>query len=85
MGANAATQAYKVLENVERILAIELLNASQALFFRTQKTSPFLMSMLSSFRSEIPKLTVDRVLHNDIDKAVKFIQTMELENDVLFD
>ena len=50
MGANAAIQAYQILENVERILAIELLNASQALFFRNQKTSPFLIAILSSFR-----------------------------------
>ena len=85
MGANAAIQAYQILENVERVLAIELLNASQAMFFRNQKTSPFLTAILSSFRSEIPKVTEDRVLHNDIDKAIKFIQTLELENDVLFD
>jgi histidine ammonia-lyase len=50
-----------------------------------QKTSSFLTSILSSFRSEIPKVTEDRVLHNDIEKAIKFIQTLELENEVLFD
>ena len=85
MGANAAIQAYQILENVERILAIELLNASQALFFRKKKTSPFLSAMLCSFRAEIPKVTEDRVLHNDIEKAIKFIQSFELENEVLFD
>ena len=85
MGANAATQAYQILENLERILAIELLNASQALFFRDQKTSPFLTAILSSFRADIPKVIEDRILHDDIKKAVKFIQTLELENDVLFD
>jgi histidine ammonia-lyase len=85
MGANAAIQAYQIIENVERILAIELLNASQAMFFRTKKTAPFLSAMLSGFQSVIPKLTEDRVLHDDIQKAIKFIQTLELENDVLFD
>lgn len=85
MGANGATQAYQVLENVERILAIELLTASQALFFRDQKTAPFLEAFVSSFRAEIPKVIQDRVLHNDITNAVKFIQNLELENDVLFD
>ena len=84
MGANAAVQAYQILENVERILAIELLTASQALFFRTKKTSPFLSAIIFSFRSEIPKVTEDRMLHNDIVKAVDFIQTLELENDLLF-
>ena len=85
MGANAATQAYQILENVERILAIELLSASQALFFRTQKTAPFLEAFVSSFRTGISKVTQDRVLHNDIINAVQFIQNLELENDVLFD
>ena len=85
MGANAAIQAYQIIENVERILAIELLTASQAMFFRTKKTAPFLSAMLSGFQSVIPKLTEDRVLHNDIQEAIKFIQTLELENDVLFD
>ena len=55
------------------------------LFFRNQKTSPFLTAILSSFRSEIPKVIEDRVLHNDIEKAIKFIQTLELENELLFD
>jgi histidine ammonia-lyase len=85
MGANAAIQAYQIIENVERILAIELLNASQAMFFRTKKTAPFLSAMLSGFQSVVPKLTEDRVLRNDIQEAIKFIQTLELENDVLFD
>ena len=34
MGANAATKLFKILKNTERILAIELLNATQALEFR---------------------------------------------------
>ena len=81
MGANAAIQAYQIIENVERILAIELLNASQALFFRTKNTSPFLQAFVSSFRTDVPKVTQDRVLHDDIEKAIQFIQTFEIENE----
>ena len=84
MGANAAVQAYQIIENVERILAIELLNASQALFFRTKNTSPFLKSFISSFRLEIPKVTEDRILHDDIEKSIKFIQNTTLESKLLF-
>lgn len=84
MGANAAVQAYQIIENVERILAIELLNASQALFFRTKNTSPFLKSFISSFRLEIPKVTDDRILHDDIEKSIKFIQNTALESELLF-
>ena len=85
MGANAAVQAFQVLDNVERILAIELLNASQALFFRQHNTSPFLIAVMSSFRKVVPKVVEDRVLHDDIEKSIQFIQTLELENDLLFD
>ena len=84
MGANAAVQAYQIIENVERILAIELLNASQALFFRTKNTSPFLKSFISSFRLEISKVTEDRILHDDIEKSIKFIQNTALESELLF-
>ena len=84
MGANAAVQAYQIIENVERILAIELLNASQALFFRTKNTSPFLKSFISNFRLEIPKVTEDRILHDDIEKSIKFIQNTALESELLF-
>ena len=84
MGANAAVQAYQIIENVERVLAIELLNASQALFFRTKNTSPFLKSFISSFRLEIPKVTDDRILHDDIEKSIKFIQNTALESELLF-
>ncbi|MDC1324736.1 histidine ammonia-lyase, partial [Flavobacteriaceae bacterium] len=77
MGANAAVQAFQVLDNVERILAIELLNASQALFFRQHNTSPFLIAVMSSFRKVVPKVVEDRVLHDDIEKSIQFIQTLE--------
>ena len=84
MGANAAVQAYQIIENVERILAIELLNASQALFFKTKNTSPFLKNFISSYRLEIPKVTEDRILHDDIEKSIKFIQNTALESELLF-
>jgi histidine ammonia-lyase len=34
MGANGATKALRVMDNLERILAIELMNASQAIEYR---------------------------------------------------
>ena len=54
MGGNAATKTYKVMQNVERVLAIELFNAAQALDFRKQntglKSSPFIEDLLAKFR-----------------------------------
>ncbi|WP_210490487.1 histidine ammonia-lyase [Rufibacter aurantiacus] len=80
MGANAATKAYQVVLNVERILAIELLAAVQALEFRRPlRTSPALEKVVDAFRSQVPPLEQDRVLQPDIEKSIKFIQDFPFE------
>jgi len=85
MGANAATQAYTLIRNVERIVAIELMNASQALAFRNPlKTSDFLESFLAEYRKEVSFVKKDRVLHNDIEASIKFIKTVDIEIEELF-
>ncbi len=85
MGANAATQAYQIVENVEQILAIELLNASQAMTFRTKETSPFLSAFLAAFRHDVPPVETDRSLYKDMQKALSFLKQLGLENEVLFE
>jgi len=85
MGANAATQAYTLIRNVERIIAIELMNASQALAFRNPlKTSEFLESFLAEYRKEVSFVKKDRVLHNDIEATIKFIKRVDIEIEELF-
>lgn len=80
MGANAATKCFKILENLERILAIELMNASQAIEFRKpHKTSEFLESFITAYRTEVPLVTQDRILHYDIEKSVAFLKSFSIE------
>ncbi len=80
MGANAATKALRVLENSQRILAIELINASQAFYFRKDyKSSELVQKLLSDFRKEIPILKEDRYLHEDIEKAIEFVKTYPID------
>ncbi|MCB0514934.1 MAG: histidine ammonia-lyase [Chitinophagales bacterium] len=75
MGANAATKCYKVVENLERILAIELLTASQALGFREDyRLSPALSEMWDAYREVVPFNTQDRLLQKDILASVAFLQ-----------
>lgn len=76
MGANAATKAYKVVQNLQTVLGIELLTASQAMFFREGNSSNFLMALLSSFREEVPFIEKDRILNKDIAASVKFIENL---------
>ena len=78
MGANAATKLYKVVENTYQILAIELINASQALKFRRPlKTSSHLEELIRNFRQQVPLIEEDRILHTDIVKAVHYIKTQK--------
>ncbi|HRB70804.1 MAG TPA: histidine ammonia-lyase [Flavobacterium sp.] len=85
MGANAATKALKIMENLERILAIELMNASQAIEFRRPlQSSPFIESFLKLYREEVPLVTEDRILHYDIEKSVAFLNSFQMD-EVLFE
>jgi histidine ammonia-lyase len=79
MGANAATKAYRVVDNLYSILAIELITASQALTFRRPlKTSPVLERMVNTFRLAVPFIEDDRLLHDDIKKAELFLRTLDV-------
>ncbi|MBP7246074.1 MAG: aromatic amino acid lyase, partial [Bacteroidia bacterium] len=80
MGANAATKLYKVMLNTERILAIELMNAAQALEFRRPaKTSSMLESLIEAYRGEIKFLEKDRILYSDMQRSVEFIRSYPIE------
>lgn len=79
MGANAATKCLRIINNVEKVLAIELLTATQAIDFRRPlKSSPFIENMVTEFRKEVSFNDADRVLHIDMMKAVNFIQNFKL-------
>ncbi len=81
MGANAATKLYRVVKNVERILAIELINAAQALEFRRPlKTSSTLETFFAEFRKHVSFVKEDRLLHDDINNSIRFLQTHKFEN-----
>ena len=76
MGANGATKCLRVCTNVERILAIELMNACQALSFRRPKnSSPTLEKIVSAYRKVVPVLEKDRFLALDIEKSVQFLRS----------
>ncbi len=84
MGANAATKALRVLDNLERILAIELMNASQALEYRRPlQSSDFIEMFINAYREEVPLIKDDRILHYDIEKTVNFLNSFQIETDLL--
>ena len=79
MGANAALKAYRVVNNVFSILAVELITAAQALQFRRPLlTSPRLEGFVNTFRRVVPFIESDRLLHEDIVKAERFCKEVEI-------
>jgi histidine ammonia-lyase len=80
MGANAATKAYKVMQNTYRILAIELYNAAQAMDFRKgEKTSPCLISFMDDFRKKVAYAESDKVMYPDMHAAERFLYELKLQ------
>ena len=83
MGANAATKLYQVVNNLERILAIEMLSATQALAFRNTSSSNFIEKILNIYRKEVSFLEEDRVMHKDIQKTISFFQHIDIDQELV--
>jgi histidine ammonia-lyase len=65
---------------VEKVLAIELLTAVQAIEFRRPlKTSKQLEEIIVEFRKIVSFNESDRILHDDMMKAVAFISNYSLK------
>ena len=75
MGANAAIKLYKVVLNTERVLAIELFNAAQALDFRRPlKSSAAVEAIHSSYRKVVPFIVDDEVMYPHIAHSIDFLR-----------
>ncbi len=80
MGANAATKCYKVVENMHRILAIELLNGAQALEFRRpMQSSTIIEKTISEYRKIVPFIEADQVLYIQIEKSILFLKSLNFK------
>ncbi|WP_295907450.1 histidine ammonia-lyase [uncultured Alistipes sp.] len=75
MGSNAATKLYRVVCNTERVLAIELFNAAQAIEFRRPaRTSPLLEGLVADYRRHVPFIDNDTVMYPYIAASIRFLQ-----------
>ena len=75
MGGNSATKLCRVVDNTERILAIELMNAAQALDLRRPlKSSPALEQWHSEYRRVVPFIINDTVMAPLIAASVDFLR-----------
>ena len=75
MGANAATKLVRVVENTERVLAIELFNAAQAFEFRRPLRSSWeIEKIFAKYRKVVPFIDDDRYMHPLIEASIEFIR-----------
>jgi histidine ammonia-lyase len=80
MGANAATKTLRVVNNLEKLIAIELFAGTQALEFRdAAATSPFLNAFISEYRRLVPFIKDDTVMYAEISKSIEFLRQVEID------
>lgn len=75
MGANAATKLVRVALNTERVLAIEMFNAAQALEFRRpMRSSDKLEALVTEYRKVVPFIENDEVMYPHIADSIDFLR-----------
>ena len=79
MGSIGARKALRVCRNVTKVLGIELLCACQAIDFkRPLKSSKILEKVHHHVRQQITHASEDRIFSDDMEKAIKIIQSKAL-------
>jgi histidine ammonia-lyase len=75
MGMTGAMKLRNIVENAERVVAIELMCAAQGIEFRRPlKSSPEVERAHAAVRAVVPRLEQDRVLATDIDALAAAVQ-----------
>jgi histidine ammonia-lyase len=79
MGSIGARKALRVIENLERILAIEMVCAAQAIDFkRPLKSTEVIDNIHNYIRTKITHADEDRIFSEDINKATEIIRSREI-------
>ena len=81
MGSIAAQKCYKIMQNLENVLAIELLTAAQAIeFLKPLKCGDGTEIIYKKIREVVSPLKDDRVLYDDIKKVLQLVKDNSLLN-----
>jgi len=76
MSANAGVKTRDIVNNTWSVLGVEFLTACQAWSFRSDQLSDRLAKIYKQFREEVPSLKADRIQHNDMVAATRFIRQL---------
>ena len=69
----SAIKLFKVVNNLNTILSIELMNSVQALELKKVKSSKIVMNFIKSYRKKVPFINHDVILSEYIFKGKEFI------------
>jgi histidine ammonia-lyase len=78
MGTISARHAWKILQNVENVLAIEMICAAQGIDFHAHSPGAGTKAAFRTIRKYIQHMEKDRVLYGDIEKAKDLIVSGEI-------
>ncbi len=82
MGSVSANKVLQVIENVNTVLAIELLIAMQALDLREIPSSKSIELVKKELRKQIKYLTQDRILYMDINYLKQWLKDGDILNSI---
>lgn len=75
MGSISGRQFNQILGNIEKILAIELMYAAQAMDYRRPNTfSEIVEKNFKIIRNKVDKLEDDRILKDDINNLIQLVK-----------
>lgn len=79
MGSIGVRKSLRIVENLEKILAIEMMTAAQGFDFRKPMKSGVLVEIVHKLiREQIPFADSDRIFSDDIEKSIKLIQSRDI-------
>lgn len=83
MGSISARKCFQILRNVQNVIAIEMLLASQGIdFLKPLKCGIGTGAAYNTIRKEIPTLKRDRILKNDLDRIIALLQSGKIQKSV---
>ncbi len=79
MGTTAARKALMILDNAQRVLAIELMAAAQAISFREEsKLAPATHAVYDVIREQVAPVKQDVIMYKEINKVVDLVKKESL-------
>jgi histidine ammonia-lyase len=79
MGSIGARKALQVIENVEKILGVELYCAAQAVDFHAPlKSGKIMTALYEHVRTKIKHVTEDQIMYEDMETAIGIVRSGEL-------